>query len=210
MAPQVKVTITTRRRRSLYRVLYVYLKGNQMPQSMREEIHLGAHDVVMLDRLGWHGLAPHFPDRRHLWAIHYGGEGPSPEAGLCGGEIPSWCAALHSAFSAILNAAYQGSRTVFKDVQVAMDRPSPRPYPINVRDHVLELVRPGGSCTALSRARLLLVRPRSKSGVMCRGDPRLRALDDSWTLTWVDPGLSDGWEQGPGGRSDRGVVVHGR
>ena len=41
---------------------------------------------------------PHFSDRRCLWAIHYGGNGGSLEAGLCGGVIPSWCAALHSAF----------------------------------------------------------------------------------------------------------------
>ena len=31
LAPKVKSTIATRRRRSLYRVLYVYLKSNQMP-----------------------------------------------------------------------------------------------------------------------------------------------------------------------------------
>ena len=128
LAPEVKSTITTRRRRSPYRVLYVYLKGNRMPQSMREEIHLEAHDVVILDSLGRHGLAPHFPDRRCLWVIHYGGEGRSLEAGLCGREIPSWCAALHAAFLAILNAASQGPRTVFKDVRVALGRPSPWPY----------------------------------------------------------------------------------
>ena len=38
----------------------------------------------------------------------------------------------------------------------------------------------------------LLVWRRPKSGVMPQGDPRLHALDDSGTLTRVDPGLSDG------------------
>ena len=47
-------------------------------------------------------------------AMHYGGEGRSLEAGLCGDEIPSWCAALHSAFLAILSAASKGPRTVYK------------------------------------------------------------------------------------------------
>ena len=85
--------------------------------------------MIILDGLSRHGLAPHFPDRRRLWAIHYGGKGQSLEGGLCGDEIPSWCAALHSAFLAILSAASQGPRTVFKDVQVALGRPSPWPYP---------------------------------------------------------------------------------
>ena len=129
MAPAVKTTITTRARRSPYRVLYVYLKGSRMPQSMRGEINLEAHDVVILDSLGRHGLAPHFPDRRRLWAMHYGGEGRSLEAGLCGGETPCWCAALHSPFSAILNATSQGPGKVLKDVQVALGQPSPWPYP---------------------------------------------------------------------------------
>ena len=77
LAPEVKSTITTR-------ILYVYLKSNRMPPSIREEINLEAHDVVILDSLGRHGLTPPFPDRRRLWAIHYGGEGRSLEAGLCG------------------------------------------------------------------------------------------------------------------------------
>ena len=87
-----------------------------------------AHDVVMLDSPGRHRLAPHLPDRRRLWAIHYGGNGRRLEAGLCGDVIPSWCAALHSAFSAILAAASQGPRTVFKDMQVALSRLAPWPY----------------------------------------------------------------------------------
>ena len=128
LAPNVKSTIATRSKRSPYRVLYVYLMSNQMPFSIRREIDLEAHDVIILDSLGRHGLAPHFPNRRRLWAIHYGGDGRSLEAGLCGDVIPSWCAALHSAFSAILNVASQGRRTVFKDVQVALGRPSPWPY----------------------------------------------------------------------------------
>ena len=99
-----------------------------MPSSVLQEIDLGVHDVIIMDSLGRHGLAPPFPDRRRLWAIHYGGNGRSLEAGLCGDEIPSWCAALHSAFLAILNAASQGPRTVFKDVQVALGRPAPWPY----------------------------------------------------------------------------------
>ena len=129
LAPEVKPTITTRGRRSPYRVLYVYLKSKRMPPSVREEINLGAHDVVTLGNRGRQGLAPHFPDRRCLWAIHYGGEVRSLEAGLCGGDIPSWCAALHSVSLAILNAASQGPRTVFKDMQLALGRPLPWPYP---------------------------------------------------------------------------------
>ena len=125
----MKSTVTTRGKRSPYRVLYVYLKGNRMPSSVRQEVDLGVHDVIIMDSLGRHGLAPHFPDQRRLWSIHYGGEGRSLEAGLCGDEVPSWCAALHSAFLAILNAASQGPRTVFKDVQVALGRPAPWPYP---------------------------------------------------------------------------------
>ena len=128
LAPKVKSTITTCRR-SPYRVLYVYLKSNRMPPSIREDIDLEAHNVIIMDSFGWHGLAPHFPDRRRLWAIHYGGDGRSLEAGLCGDKIPSWCAALHSAFSAILNAASQGPHTLFGDVQVALGRPSPWPFP---------------------------------------------------------------------------------
>ena len=90
---------------------------------------LETYDAIILDSLGRHGLAPHLPGRRRLWAIHYGGNGRSLEAGLCGDVIPSWCAALHSAFWAILTAASQGPRTVFKDVQVALGRPTPWPYP---------------------------------------------------------------------------------
>ena len=108
LTPDVQSTVATRRRRSPYRVLYVHLKYNRIPLHTREEIELGALDVIILDGLSWHGLAPHFPDRRRLWAIHYGGEGRSLEAGLCGDEIPSWCAALHSAFLAILSAASGG------------------------------------------------------------------------------------------------------
>ena len=126
LARNVKSTTATRSKRSPYRVLYVYLETNHMPPGIRREIE--AHDVIILDSLGRHGLAPHFPNRRRLWAIHYGGDGRSLEAGLCGDVIPSWCAALHSAFSAILNVASQGRRTVFKDVQVALGRPSPWPY----------------------------------------------------------------------------------
>ena len=121
--------MATRRRQSPYRVLYVHLKYNRIRLRTREEIEWGAHDVVILDGLSRHRVAPHFPDRRRLWAIHYGGEGRSLEAGLCGDEIPSWCAALHSAFLAILSAASQGPHTVYKDVQVALGRPSPWPYP---------------------------------------------------------------------------------
>ena len=68
LAPEVKSTITTRRSQSLYRVLYMYLKSNWMPPSVREQVNLGAHDVVILDSLGRHGLAPHFIDPRRLWA----------------------------------------------------------------------------------------------------------------------------------------------
>ena len=127
LAPKVKFTISTRSKRSPYRVVYVYIENHQMPPGVRQEIELEAHGVLILDSLGRHGLAPHFPDRRCLWAIHYGGNGRSLEGGLCGDVIPSWCAALHSAFSAILNAASQGPRTVFKDVQVALGRPAPWP-----------------------------------------------------------------------------------
>ena len=128
LAPKVKSTIATHSKRSPYRVLYIYIENNHMPPDIRQEIDLEAHDVIILDSLGRHGLAPHFPDRRRLWAIHYGGDGRSLEAVLCGDVIPSWCAALHSAFSAILNAASQGPRTVFKDVHVALGRPAPWPY----------------------------------------------------------------------------------
>ena len=85
--------------------------------------------MIILDSLGRHGLAPHLPDQRRLWASHYGGNGRSLKAGLRGKVIPSWCAALHSAFSAILTAASQGPRTVFKDMQVALGRPAPWPFP---------------------------------------------------------------------------------
>ena len=129
LAPKVKSVISTRSRHSPYRVLYVYIEKNQMPPTMRQEIEQNAPDVIILDSLGRHGLAPHLPGRRRLWAIHYGGNGRSLEAGLGGDVIPSWCAALHSAFSAILTAASQGPRTVFKDMQVAMGRPAPWPCP---------------------------------------------------------------------------------
>ena len=129
LAPKVKSAISTRNKRSPHRVLYVYIEKNQMPPAVRQEIELKAHDVIILDSLGRHGLAPHLPDRRRLWAIHYGGNGRSLEAGLCGDVIPSWCAALHSAFSAILTAASQGPRTIFKDMQVALGRPAPWPGP---------------------------------------------------------------------------------
>ena len=129
LSPKVKSSISTRHKRSPYRVLYVYIEKNQMPPALRREIELEAHDVIILDSLGRHGLAPHLPDRRRLRAIHYGGNGRSLEAGLCGDVIPSWCAALHSAFLAILTAASQGPRTVFNDMQVALGRPAPWPYP---------------------------------------------------------------------------------
>ena len=129
LAPKVKAAIPTRNKRSPYRVLYVYIEKNQMPPAVRREIELETYDVIVLDSLGRHGLAPHLPDRRRLWAIHYGGNGRSLEAGLRGDVIPLWCAALHSAFSAILTAASQGPRTVFKDMQVALGRPAPWPYP---------------------------------------------------------------------------------
>ena len=129
LAPKVKSVISTRSKHSPYRVLYVYNGSNQIPPTMWQEIEQNPHDVIILDSLGRHGLAPHLPGRRRLWAIHYGGNGRSLEAGLCGDVIPSWCAALHSAFSAILTAASQGPRTVFKDMQVAMGRPAPWPCP---------------------------------------------------------------------------------
>ena len=128
LARKVKFTIATRSKRSPYRVMYVYLESNQMPPGIWQDVDPEAPDVIVLDGLGRHGLAPHFPDRRRLLAIHYGGNGRSLEAGLCGDVIPSWCAALHSAFSAILNAASQGRRTAFKDVQMALGRPAPWPY----------------------------------------------------------------------------------
>ena len=108
---------------------YVYIESNQIPHGIQQDIDLEAHDVIVLDSLGRHGLTPHLPDRRCLWAIHYGGNGRSLEAGLRGDVIPSWCAALHSAFSAILTAASQGPRAVFKDMHVALGRPAPWPYP---------------------------------------------------------------------------------
>ena len=124
LAPRVKATIATRIKRSAYRVLYVYLETNWMPQSIRQKIDVEAHDVIILDILGQHGLALQLLDRRHFWALHYGGERPSLEGGLYGDVIPCWCAALRSAFSAILSTAYQGPRTVFKDVQVALGWPA--------------------------------------------------------------------------------------
>ena len=129
LAPKVKSAISTRNKRSPYRVLYVYNETNQIPPAVRRDIGLETYDVIILDCLGRHGLAPHLPDQRCLWAIHYGGNGWSLEAGPHGDVIPSWCAALHSAFSAILTAASQGPRTVFKDMQVALGRPAPWPCP---------------------------------------------------------------------------------
>ena len=66
LAPKVKSTFSSGSKRSPYRVLYVYRKSNQMPPGIRQEVDLEAHDVVILDSLGRHGLAPHFPDRRRL------------------------------------------------------------------------------------------------------------------------------------------------
>ena len=128
LAPKEKSAISTRNKRSPYRVRYVYIETNQMPLDIRREIDVEAHDVVILDSLSRHRLAPHLPDRRRLSAIHYGGNGRSLEAGLCGDVIPSWCAALHSAISATLTTASQGPGAVFKDVQVALGRPAPWPY----------------------------------------------------------------------------------
>ena len=128
LALEVKAAISTRTTRSPYRVLYVYVESNQILQDIQRDIDLEAHDVVILDSLGRHGLAPHFPHRRRLWPIHCGGNRRSLEAGLCGRVISSWCAALHSAFLAIPTAATQGPRMVFKDVQVAVCRPAPWPY----------------------------------------------------------------------------------
>ena len=129
LAPKVKAANSTQIKCSPYRVLYVYIESNQIPRDIQQDIAMEAHDVVVLDSLGRHGLTPLLPDRRRLWAIHYGGNGRSLEAGFRGDVIPSWCAALHSASSAILTAASQGPRTVFKDMQVAMGRPVPWPCP---------------------------------------------------------------------------------
>ena len=163
LAPKVKTANSARNKCSPYRVVYVYIESTQIPHDIQQDIDVEAHDVIVLDSLGRHGLTPRLPDRRRLWAIHYGGNGRSLKAGFRGDVIPSWCAALHSAFSAILTAASQGPRTVFKDMQVAMGRPVPWPCP-RPRP-VLELPRPGRPGTARSRAG-----PRSLSGgVLSRG-----------------------------------------
>ena len=170
----MKFAISTRNKRSPYRVLYVYNETNQLPPAVRREIELKAHDVIVLDGLGRHGLAPHFPGRRRLWAIHYVGNGRSLEAGLCGDVIPSWCAALHSAFSAILTAA---SQKLLHGLQghaggpgtarpVAWSRPVTRPRP-----HA-----PGPLwCSPQSCRTALLVWRRSKSEVMPRETHIFRA-----------------------------------
>ena len=77
LAPKVKSAISTRNKHSPYRVLYVYIEKNQMPPAVRQEIELKAHDVIISDSLGRHGLAPHLPDGRRLWAIHYGAWRPA-------------------------------------------------------------------------------------------------------------------------------------
>ena len=66
LAPKVKTAISTRTKRSPYRVMYVYIESNQIPQGIQRDIDLEAHDVVILDSLSRHGLAPYFPDRRRL------------------------------------------------------------------------------------------------------------------------------------------------
>ena len=66
LAPEVKSTIATRRRQSPYRVLDVYLKDNQKPPRRRKAMDLETHNVVILDSLSRHGLAPHFLDRHCL------------------------------------------------------------------------------------------------------------------------------------------------
>ena len=129
LAPKVKTANTSRNKCSPYRVLYVYIESNQIPRDIQQDIDLEVHDVIVLDSLGRHGLTPRLPDRRRLCAIHYGGNGRSLAAGFRGDVIPSWCAALHSAFSAILTAASQGPCTVFNVMQVAMGRPAPWPCP---------------------------------------------------------------------------------
>ena len=184
LAPEVKSTIATWSKRSPYHVLYVYLESNQMPPGIRQEVDLEAHDVIILDGLGRHGLAPHFPEQRRLWAIHYGGNGRSLEAGLHGDVIPSWCAALHSAFSAILSAASQGPRTVFKDVQgigsacpVALSPSVTRPRP--------HAPGPFRHSAQLSQTALLVWR-RPKSGMMPRETHTFRHVDLG-TLPRVDP-----------------------
>ena len=127
------------------------------------QVDLEAYNVIMLDSLGRHGLAPHFPNRRRLWAIHYSVDGRSLEAGLCGDAIPSWCAALHATFSAILNAAPEAPVRYSRTYRWHWVGP---PHgPMCVRDHVLELARPDRSRTARCRARV-----RSLSGgVISRG-----------------------------------------
>ena len=66
LAPKVKSVISTRSKHSPYRVLYVYNGSNQIPPTMWQEIEQNPHDVIILDSLGRHGLAPHLPGRRRL------------------------------------------------------------------------------------------------------------------------------------------------
>ena len=58
LAPNVGSAMAARRGRSPYRVLYVHLKHNQIPASMREDIEWGVHDIFILGGLSRHGLAP--------------------------------------------------------------------------------------------------------------------------------------------------------
>ena len=123
-----------------------------MQSRIGKSMDLGTHGVVILDSLDRHGVAPRFPDRRRLSAIHYGGDGRSPEAGLYGDVIPSWCAALHAAFSAssirLPKARVRSSSTC------TWHWVGPPHSCICVRDHVLDLTHPGRFGIAHSRTRL--------------------------------------------------------
>ena len=166
LAPKVKSTITTRCKRSPYRVLYVYLNSNQMPFTKRQEIDSEAQDVIILYSLGRHGLAPHLPDQRPLWAIHYnimvatdGAWRPASVEMRSPLGVPHCIQPSRPSSMRLPKAPVRSSRTCRWHW---MDPPH---GPIYVRDHVLELTRPDRFGTARSRARL-----RSLSGdVVSRG-----------------------------------------
>ena len=166
LAPKVKTTNSTRNKCSPYRVVYVYIESNQIPRDIQQDIDLEAHDVIVLDNLGRHGLTPLLPDRRCLWAIHYGGNGRSLE------ELPWRCDPLvvcRPAFGVLSHPYFTVPRPPHGLQGHAGGHGSARPVAMPPPVTRPRTPAPGSSrYSAQSCRTALLARRRPKSGVMPR------------------------------------------